>query len=256
MNKSVAVIERNDRLGGHVNTYIDPTTNKTFDYGVIIWDNITVVRDYFAYLDVPLGSSYLGGDTVSLLVDFANGSLVSASVLDQGNVTAAFLAYSEQLAKYPYLLNGFNLPDPVPADLLLTWGQFIEKYNLSALAYTVFEYNQGVGNILAQPALYMLKYLPATEVNGILTGSFVTTAHHDNQELYNRALAKLGSDAFTSSNVSQVVRRGNGVEVFLTAPDGPKLVGKPRGNPISETQMASNLLYEDQSNKIAYHHPT
>jgi phytoene dehydrogenase-like protein len=33
--KSVAVIERNGRLGGHVNTYIDPVTGGTMDYGVM-----------------------------------------------------------------------------------------------------------------------------------------------------------------------------------------------------------------------------
>lgn len=37
MNKTVAVVERNNRLGGHVNTYVNPATNQTFDYGVIFW---------------------------------------------------------------------------------------------------------------------------------------------------------------------------------------------------------------------------
>lgn len=37
MNKTFALIEREDRLGGHVNTYIDPVTNQTLDYGVVVW---------------------------------------------------------------------------------------------------------------------------------------------------------------------------------------------------------------------------
>ena len=37
MNKTFALIEREDRLGGHVNTYIDPVTKQALDYGVVVW---------------------------------------------------------------------------------------------------------------------------------------------------------------------------------------------------------------------------
>jgi phytoene dehydrogenase-like protein len=32
--KSVVVIEANDVLGGHANTYTDPASNRTIEYGV------------------------------------------------------------------------------------------------------------------------------------------------------------------------------------------------------------------------------
>jgi flavin-dependent dehydrogenase len=53
--KTVTLIEREAVLGGHVNTYHDPATGITFDYGVITFDNISVVTDYFKHFDVPLG---------------------------------------------------------------------------------------------------------------------------------------------------------------------------------------------------------
>ena len=37
MNKTFVLIEKENRLGGHVNTYVDPVTNQTLDYGVVVW---------------------------------------------------------------------------------------------------------------------------------------------------------------------------------------------------------------------------
>lgn len=230
MGLSVALVEREERLGGHVNTYIDPTTNVTFDYGVQAFDNISVVRDYFSHLNVPLGLVEAQRGSVTVLADFKNASVAPASILAQGNFTAALLTYNEQLAKYPYLINGFNLPNPVPDDLLLTWGDFIEKYSLGAIAYTAFEYLQGSGNILAQPMLYLFKYFNAPLVQNLMTGDFVAPIHHDSQQLYNNALVELGSDALLSSNVTKITRGGDCVEVVVSTPDGQVLV------------MASKLL--------------
>ncbi|GAB1743436.1 hypothetical protein NU219Hw_g9266t1 [Hortaea werneckii] len=127
MNKTFALIEREDRLGGHVNTYIDPVTKQTLDYGVVVWENVSIVRDYFGHLDVPLSDVTLGEAPVSLYANFANVSKVPPDALASGNLTAGFASYLAQLAKYPYLAKGFNLPDPVPEDLLLPWGDFIRK---------------------------------------------------------------------------------------------------------------------------------
>ncbi|KAI7347205.1 hypothetical protein KC336_g22764 [Hortaea werneckii] len=187
MNKTFVLIEKENRLGGHVNTYIDPVTNQTLDYGVVVWENTSIVRDYFAHLDVPLSDVTLGQAPVSVYADFARVSKVSPDALVSGNITAGFASYLAQLAKYPYLTNGFNLPDPVPEDLLLPWGDFIRKYDLGAIAFAVYSYNQGMGNVLAQPTLYVLKYFTASTAIGASTGGFVTTAHHNNQALYDRA---------------------------------------------------------------------
>lgn len=47
MNQSVAVVEKTGRLGGHTDTYVDPGTNVPIEYGVVFFDNITVVHNYF-----------------------------------------------------------------------------------------------------------------------------------------------------------------------------------------------------------------
>ena len=54
MGKTVALIEREDLLGGQVDTYVDPVSGKTIDYGVKVFNNVSVVTDYFASLGVGL----------------------------------------------------------------------------------------------------------------------------------------------------------------------------------------------------------
>jgi hypothetical protein len=220
------LIEREAVLGGHVNTYLDPYTRQTFDYGVISFDNISVVKKYFEHFDVPLGPiGDLFTTNISYYADFATGTPLTGYPFPSDNATgAALVAYEDQLAKYPFLTNGYNLPTPVPADLLLTWGDFLKKYQLEGLAYTSFITLQGIGNILAQPTLYVMKYLPQTTVTNILTGSFLTTVHHNNHELYDKALIELGSSALVSSNVTSVVRNSDGVEVTVSTPAGTKLI--------------------------------
>jgi hypothetical protein len=223
--KRVTVVEKEAILGGHVNTYTDPVTGLTLDYGVIIFDNISVVTNYFNYFDVPLGP--IGDLFVStqLFADFTTGEAVSASIFPSGNTTgAALLAYNDQLSKYPFLINGYNLPFPVPADLLITWGDFLKKYQLEGLAYTAFTFIQGVGNILAQPTLYIMKYFAQSTVQNILTNGFLTTVRHNNHELYDKALVELGSNALVSSNVTRIVRNYDGVEVTVSTPSGTKLI--------------------------------
>jgi hypothetical protein len=227
LNKTVTLIERENRLGGHVNTYVDKATGETFDYGVISYDgDLPVVQNYLAHLNVSTGPPYFSSPGPSYTANFADGSLVTASATNATEAAAAYQRYLEQAAKYPYLANGFDLPHPVPEDLLLTFGDFVAKYNLGSIVFTLATYGQGVGNILAQQALYIVKYLPAetvTKIAGTATG-WVTSASHDNQEIYNKALAKLGASAFLNSNVTKIVRSSDGVSVFFTTPSGQKQV--------------------------------
>lgn len=131
VNQSVAVIEKSGRLGGHTETYHDPETNIPVDYGVLVFDNLTVVTEYFGRFGIPLTTvgSGGGGDGQSQRIDFCSGQPVDGP---SGNVTEAMARYAEQLLKYPFLSVGFDLPDPVPDDLLLPFGDFVEKYDLGA----------------------------------------------------------------------------------------------------------------------------
>ena len=222
--KSVVVVEKEAVLGGHTNTYIDPVTGAPIDYGVQVWENIPVVTNYFSYLGVPLTTVNENlSPFVNDVADFSTGTVLPESSLPPTNLAAAIQGYAAQLAKYPYLDDGFDLPSPVPDDLLLQFGDFLNKYQLQALASLAFEYVEGVGNMLAQLTLYVMKYLNSEVIAGIASG-FLTTASHDNHQLYDRALSVLGADALLNSTPVIVGRDGGGIRAVVSTPSGLMLV--------------------------------
>ncbi len=103
-NKTVVVVEKEAVLGGHTNTYIDPSTNATIDYGVIIYHNNDFVRKFFARLNVPVEVSSVNSASVTRNVDFRTGKEVTNFVPQ--DPSAALGGYLQQLAKYSYVEKG------------------------------------------------------------------------------------------------------------------------------------------------------
>jgi hypothetical protein len=222
---SIIVIEKQAVLGGHTNTYIDPVTNLPVNYGVAVWEDIPAVRNYFSYLGVALQNVNISAPSpiTNVFANFTSGIPVATTSLpftDPGPATASYLA---QLAKYPYLDNGYDLPSTIPSDLLIPFGNFITKYRLEPLAYSIFEYAQGFGNFLAQPTIYILKVYNTQVVHGII-GHFVSAASNDNHELYDKALIKLGTNALLESTVRQISRDSDEIRVVVSTPGGDILV--------------------------------
>lgn len=216
--QTVILVEKEDVLGGHTNTYTDPKTGKKIDYGVHSYNNYTVVRDFFGRFDIPLGD-YSFDAKHQAFVDFAKGK-------NYPNFKPSFnfTAYSKQLDKYPYLPVSWSLPETVPEDLLLPFGEFIKKYSLQDVAFTVWEYSWGCGDILGQPTVYMLKAVDQAFVKGLEEG-LLTTARLNNHEVYEKALEELGSDALVSSTVSAAQRNEDDkVKLVVQTPKGKKLV--------------------------------
>jgi phytoene dehydrogenase-like protein len=58
--KSIVVVEATDRLGGHTQTYIEPTTGFPIEYGVEFFHNQTQVLDYFTRLNVSYAQLSIG----------------------------------------------------------------------------------------------------------------------------------------------------------------------------------------------------
>ena len=101
--KTVAVVESKNRMGGHTNTYTDPVTNATVDIGVIVFHNISIVKDYFARFDIPLTTASLASNPLEVIsnVDYRSGKVVAGVKFN--DPSTALAAYALQLAKYPYL---------------------------------------------------------------------------------------------------------------------------------------------------------
>lgn len=217
MGKTVVVVEKEGVLGGHENTYIDPGTGTPIDYGTQAYWNISVVVDFFARFDIPIETFAFNGEK-SVYADFKTGEVLS-SFVPNVNLTL----YSDQLFKYPYLFYSWSLPSPVPGDLLLTFSEFIQKYSLQSIAYSIYANSLGVGNILQQLTVNVFKIFDVSFLDG-LKGGDVITSNHDNGELYVKALAELGSNALLSSTVTAAQRSGNGVKLVVKTPTGKKLI--------------------------------
>ncbi|TVY47918.1 Beta-cyclopiazonate dehydrogenase, partial [Lachnellula occidentalis] len=221
LGHTVLVIEGKDRLGGHTETYHDPKTGGTTDLGVLIWHNSTLVRAFFDRLNVSLITSSLGtlgSNGSTAYIDFQTGKPVPA--YSPAVPIAALTKYAEVLAQYPYVASGFDLPYPVPDDLLMLFGDFVVEYGLQDLVGLLGSFTQGFGDILKMPTLYIFKYFGLDLISSLQTG-FLTTALHDNSLLYENASADLGQDVVLSSTILAVDRSGNdGVKVIIKTPSG------------------------------------
>jgi len=225
--KSVIVIEKKERLGGHTETYIDPATGTPIDMGVMIWHNITVVKDYFKRFGIPITNAADFFQS-TLNYDFRTGKAVTLSFTPSAaEVSAAFSAYTAQRSKYPRLNDGIFLPSPVPEDLYIPFGEFVQKYGLQAAVPTMFNYNPGVGDILANPTVEQFRYWGLNMVQSLST-DFLTTAHHNSSELYTKAEAELSlsSSLLLNSEVANADRGegGAGIKLVVRTPQGNKLI--------------------------------
>jgi Flavin containing amine oxidoreductase len=220
LGRSVVVVESQDRLGGHCETFHDPVTGGTTDIGVIVFHDLPVVRDYFARFDVPL-VGFGGFRETPVYVDYRTGRVVPGYTPP---VPVALPAYLGLLQQFPYLAAGFDLPDPVPPTLLTPFGDLVEQAGLQSIVQTVFGFGQGIGDLLRQPVLYVMKLIGLGVIQNVLAGSFLTTARRNNSELYEKAAAFLDDDALLNSRVTSVRRSAAGVRVGVETPDGPLTV--------------------------------
>ncbi|MFC0532793.1 NAD(P)-binding protein [Phytohabitans kaempferiae] len=221
LGHSVALVERAGRLGGHTETYHDPVTGGSTDIGVLIYHDQQLVRDFFDRFDVPLAPYTGQGGTSNSYVDFRTGEIVPGYTPP---APAALPAYIALLQQYPYLDQGFALPDPVPAELLLPFGEFMRLHQLESIAQMIFGYAQGLGDVLRIPAIYVLKNVSLSVINSVLSGSLLITERRDNGELYEKATAYFGGDALLGATVRQVHRGSRQIHVRVATPQGPRVI--------------------------------
>ncbi|KAH8888023.1 FAD/NAD(P)-binding domain-containing protein [Thozetella sp. PMI_491] len=227
LNKSVVVVEKDYRMGGHENTYIDPS-GIAIDYGVQSYYNTSVAWDFFARYNISIEPFVFQEDQTSF-VDFSTGEVVP-----DFSPSYDFTAYSAQLDKYPYMSWGYGwIPEPVPEDLLLPFGDFVEKYGLEEQVYAIWWIVNGMSNLplLEQVTMNVLKYFDRLYLNAINYGTLGTkpdmvTVNRNNGELFDRAHQELGENVLLNSAVVAGDRCSSDEEVRLavSTPTGTKLI--------------------------------
>ncbi|KAJ7457154.1 hypothetical protein B0H11DRAFT_1738776 [Mycena galericulata] len=230
--RSVAVLEQQGRLGGHVETYHDPATDAPFNLGVILYYNNTINNAYFSLLGVPTSSAVMtaGGNAY---LDFATGKPVPG--FDPETQVDAFLpallAFNSYVSEtYPYLTLSYeNLTYPVPAELLESFTVFAARHNFTAMLQLYDLYAQNIGNLWQLPTYHAIHAFDPKLIQFFLQG-FINAASGDNQDIYTAAAAYLGSEnVFLNSTILDVDRSGScfGAEavaavcVLSTAPASP-----------------------------------
>lgn len=219
MGHDVVVIEKSDHLGGHANTYVDPASGTPINVGVQVFENDSIVLAHFADLGVPVFPVPNTNQPVVNL-DFTRGAAVpNYTPLTGEQIGTALSAYATILAtNYLYLVDGFNLPDPVPHELLQPFGEFAEKHGLQDMVFVCSTYEQPE-ETWKQPTLYVFVNLRASLVEAIIGPSSLATTT-DVNALYRSAAELLGSKVIYNSTAAKVRRSENGVIVTANSPTG------------------------------------
>jgi hypothetical protein len=227
--KKVVVIESKARLGGHTETFIDPESGAPIDMGVKLYHDEPIVYEWFARFnlsttrfDVTAASSM-----ASLNVDFRTGQVLQGlPAANQTAMAAALQRYAAVLQRYPQLEGGFYLPDPVPEDLYMPFGQFVQKYDIADAVQFIFGLTSAFGDILELPTLQQFRTLSL----GLLatTNNFQTSSLMDNSLLFEKATTELlaSNSLLLSSQVlaTQRVDASGFVKMLVATPTGHTLI--------------------------------
>ncbi len=149
----------------------------------------------------------------AIYVDFATGekltNYVPPAAADRTDALRRYLAIAESYL--PIMEPGwwtFPTPKDIPADLLLPFGQFVQKHNLTHGLTQIFT-TTGFGkhDMLGERTLWIMRSFNVDMVRTLLgiNNGFVP-ASRNNQELFDKILARLGSDVLLTSTVTRATR--------------------------------------------------
>lgn len=205
----------------------------------MIYHNLQIVKNFFNRLKVQWTLSPSSGSS-SGSPAWLDPKTASPVNYTSPNATDGILAYAAHLSQYPKIEQGFFLPEPVPKDLLLPFGQYLKKYpEIQSAAQNIFNYGQGLGDFLHQPTLYVFKNF-GTDIIKDIAGGFIVTKN-GNYDIYDHATKLLGRDVLLNSTVVHTkARNDTGVELIVQTPKGRQTI-KAKKLLITIPQKLDNL---------------
>ncbi|KAK8102256.1 hypothetical protein PG984_015402 [Apiospora sp. TS-2023a] len=228
--KTVALVEKQDTLGGHTSVYHDPATGTPINVGVQAWMEYKDTFDFVKRMGVSTNGSMHFASLTSKFVDFQTGQLVNGYTAPADDVKfAALQVYLDACEKYEdMLLPGFfKFPDPaqIPEDLLMPFGQFVDKYGIAAAVPQLWQSTvQGVGNFMDVPTMYIMQASPAPMVRALLgKGAAAVPPSGNLHELFEKIEEFLGDDVqYSSQAVASTRTENDGVSVTIQSSVGDK----------------------------------
>ncbi|KAL2255284.1 hypothetical protein VTK26DRAFT_3685 [Humicola hyalothermophila] len=224
---SVAVVEKSSQLGGHTASYHDPVSGQSINVGVQSWLEYKDSFEFPRRMNVSTSGAMQFTPNENHFIDFKTGKPVPGYVApDTGAMVAAMQKYIDVCDKYEDMImpGYFNFPpaNKIPEDLLMPFGQFVDKYGLHDAAPQLWDATaQGLGDMMAMPMLFVTQGSGSVMARA-LTGETVaaTPASGRLYELYEAVAEFLGDDVLYRSTVISSKRTRQGVKVKVQGPDG------------------------------------
>ncbi|KAF2208160.1 hypothetical protein CERZMDRAFT_16932, partial [Cercospora zeae-maydis SCOH1-5] len=248
-NLSIAVVEKADRIGGHTDTYVDIETQKPVDYGVQSFWDYGPAKGYFARLGIETMPPPQGAGTTVYVDSETAKNLTDYQVPAFPDILKSIAVYGNESAKYnDILLPGYwNFPsgDDIPADLLLPYGEFSNKYGIdNDFPMLQIIAGVGVGGVRDIPTLYVIRGFglghPATQ--GLLQNTLFVPKSGSNSEIYEKAYARIGDDVLLSSTVVAADRDDNdGVRLVVQTANNCKKLIKAKHLLVTPPPSIANL---------------
>ncbi|KAK3905695.1 hypothetical protein C8A05DRAFT_30446 [Staphylotrichum tortipilum] len=222
--QSVVVVEKASQLGGHTNFYRDPVSGKEINVGVQAWMEYKDAFDFPKRMNVSTSGSMQFTPNVAQYVDFKTGKTIPDYVAPGPDALypalARYLAVLEQYEDMmlPGLLN-FPEAKDIPEDLIMPFGQFVDKYDLAAAVPQIWDSTgQGLGDTMNMPTLFVMQASGVPMVKALLgMAAAAMPASGKLYELFEAVAAFLGSDVLYSSTVVSATRKANPAKgIFLT----------------------------------------
>ncbi|KAM7189860.1 hypothetical protein V8F20_009997 [Naviculisporaceae sp. PSN 640] len=212
---SVVLVEKEEILGGHVNTFIDPATSRAFDAGVQSYIDLPGAIPFFSRFNISTSPNIRNNNT-PIYVDFTTGTkltnYIPPSTAERNDGLMRFLSLCERYL--PIMEPGWwTFPSPnsasgIPADLLLPFKDFVDKYNLTSALPQIFSTTGfGIHDPLSALTMFVMRSFNA-DMAAVLLGlkaGFVPTSRN-NQDLYTAIHRFLGNDVLTSTVVTAASR--------------------------------------------------
>ncbi|KAK2603653.1 hypothetical protein QQS21_004126 [Conoideocrella luteorostrata] len=254
--KSVLVIEKTKRLGGHVHAYY-PTKGHPVNYGVQAYLNRETTKAFFKRFNLNLIEPDLGSyiDLILLTknVDFNTGRsvFVHYGPVDIVGVPVDLIRYLDFAIKYqPFFENGYFHHGDVPEDLLLPFGKFLAKYDLQG-ALGILRNLLWLSDAVNTPTWTVMAVVGAPQIAAFglgLTGpSFTWPETRSSETLFDRVLNLLSRNVLLESTVIASKRTDRGVTLTVQTPSGRKTV-KAKKLLIAATPSPENVGPWDLSN--------
>jgi hypothetical protein len=207
--------------------YHDPATGKPINIGVQAWMEYLNTTSFPQRMGVSTNGSMQFAPLTYKYIDFNTGLPVpDYAPPKDADRSVAIQTYLELCEKYADMLmpGFFNFPAPekVPEDLIMPFGQFTRKYNITAAVPRLWDATvMGVGNFMDVPTMYVMQASGVPMARGLLgLGRAIVPPSGNLHELYERVQDFLEGDVLYESTVSLSKRSDRGVTVTVHSANG------------------------------------